>query len=156
MLTIGKMPDFLPDLVSLDLSMNKFTDQFAPELFTTIMKFKNLRELDLSMMNFSDEGIELLGTSLLPEIKNLQSLNLTSNRIQKPMAALNLGKGLLACKSLRHLTLKRMRLNNVSLKMIARGFSYKLVSLHLDQNKISDECMAILAEQIRKGEGNLE
>lgn len=150
------MQEFLPDLTSLDLSNNNFSDALAPELFETIMKFKNLKTLDLSSMNFGEEAIEILSSKFLPNANQLTTLDLSSNRIQKPPIANSLARGLLGCKSLRHLIMRRMKLNNATLRLIGKGFSYKLLSLKLDHNKITDDCMKILADQIRKGEGDVE
>jgi Leucine-rich repeat (LRR) protein len=111
--------------------------------------------LDLSAVGFSDEGLELFAKDYLPRAE-LKSLDLSSNRIVKAGAAQLLGKGFLACVTLRHLILKRMRLNDQALKHISKGFSYKLLSLKLDHNKITDESLKILADQIRMGEGNVE
>lgn len=49
-----------------------------------------------------------------------------------------------------------MRLSGNNLKFISMGFSYKLLSLQLDHNRITDDCMKLLVAQVRLGEGNHE
>lgn len=49
-----------------------------------------------------------------------------------------------------------MRLNVKVLEELSKGFSYNLVSIILDCNKIGDNGIEVLAEQFYKGEGDHE
>ena len=143
---------FLDSLSILNLSRNQFCDDFVPQLCDTLKEIKQLKELDLSLTNLTDDGLVCFANEYLcSSPKHLNSLTMSYNKLLDPEAAFHFGQGLCMTGSLRKLILKRMRIKQPVIAQLAKGFSAQLTHINLDNNKLSTEGFASLRRQILNG-----
>ena len=73
---------------------------------------KQLKDLDLTNVGFTGEGLKTLALDYLyTGPKSLETLTVNSNKFYDEEKAFIFGQGLLCCKSLKELHMRRMRIN---------------------------------------------